>query len=52
MRIENKPQVNELPTSQEAILRKLSKMEEENRKLRLRLVQEGDTAEKESVCIF
>ena len=50
MRIQNKPQVNELPTSHEAVLKKLAKMEEENRKLRSKLTQEGDDAEKESVC--
>nr|WNS50088.1 centromere-associated protein E-like protein [Halisarca dujardinii] len=49
MRIENKPKVNELPTSIDAVLRKLAAMEEENRMLRLRLSEEGETPEKQSL---
>lgn len=48
MRIQNEAQVNEVPTSNEALLKKLKKVEEENRQLRIKL-SDAKHLEKEKV---
>ena len=49
MQIQNEAQVNEVPTSQEALLKKLKKVEEENRQLRMK-ISDADHLEKEKVA--
>ena len=48
MKIQNEAQVNEVPTSHEALLKKLKKVEEENRQLRMK-ISDADHLEKEKV---
>lgn len=48
MQIQNEAQVNEVPTSHEALLKKLKKVEEENRLLRMQIF-DADHLEKEKV---
>jgi len=48
MQIQNEAQVNEVPTSHEALLKKLKKVEEENRQLRMQIF-DADHLEKEKV---
>lgn len=51
MQIQNEAQVNEVPTSHEALLKKLKKVEEENRQLRMQIF-DADHLEKEKVvCV-
>ena len=48
MQIQNEAQVNEVPTSHEALLKKLKRVEEENRQLRMQ-ISDADHIEKEKV---